>query len=236
MITVKKAIILVSVFFISISIVNAQDDQLPAPSSNPRPEILQLPLKENFKTRSERRRAQLSKYTIEPNIVFSSLFGGFNAGISPYVGHQLWKNLYGGGGVTYVYTSFNNLALEDAIGNTHLTNAHWNTYGAGVFLQYNIWKGFFIRDRFEVLHRDIADVYNASLAYNSQTNSYSIEIPKIQRNIPDMLIGVGYNLLENKHFFMPIAISYNVLSSATNKYYAVYPNAWVMQFGFVEVF
>lgn len=128
----KRVIAILSFFLLITGIASAQDDQLPPPSSNPQPDISQLPQQ----SPKQRRLQELSKYIIEPNLVFSSSLG-VSVGASAYLGHQLWKNLYGGGGVTYINTEFKNLQFTDATGNIHLTNAHWNTYGAGIFLQYN---------------------------------------------------------------------------------------------------
>jgi hypothetical protein len=211
----------------------AQDDELPPPSPNPKPDYSYLPGQQNFSTNKKH---YLSDYIIEPNLMVSFIPGGYDVGFTPYLGHRLWKNLYGGAGLTYMYTGYKNIGYEDATGLTHYTNASWNTFGGGVYLQYNIWKGFFVRSKFELTHRWMDDVYDASINYNAQTSTYSVSIPKIEKTIPDMLLGAGYNLMKGKNFFMPVMFSYNVLYQATNKIYSLYPQGWVVQLGFVEVF
>ena len=232
-----KIWLVLSVLILSAPFLKAQDDELPPPSSHPKLQTYDLPDQpQAFHNIGKSKKVDLSNYIIEPDLVVSFIQGGFNVGASPYVGYRLWKNLYGGGGVTYIYTGFRNIGYADAMGSVHYTNASWHTFGGGVFLQYNIWKGLFVRDKFEVLHRAMDDVYDASVVSNPQTGSYNVNMPKIQKTIPDMLLGVGYNLLQSKSFFLPVMFSYNVLYPATDKLYAVYPRGWVIQLGFVDVF
>ena len=232
----KKLLLFISLLVFSSVILNAQDDQLPPPSSHPKPETSGLPDQSGFHSFGKGKKADLSNYIIEPGLNISFMQGGFNVGASPYVGYRLWKSLYAGGGVTYIYTGFRNIGYADAVGSIHYANASWHTFGGGVFLQYNIWKGIFVRTRFEVLHRVIDDVYDASIYLNPKNGVSTVFMPKIQKTIPDLLLGGGYNLLQSKSFFMPVMISYNVLSSVTDKLYAVYPRGWVIQLGFIDIF
>jgi len=224
------------VIILSSAILSAQEDELPPPSSHPKSEVPDMPNQQSFHGFGKGKKIDISNYIIEPDLNISFMQGGFNIGASPYVGYRLWKNLYGGGGVTYIYTGFRNIGYEDVSGLTHYTNASWHTFGGGVFLQYNIWKGLFVRTRFEVLHRMMDDVYNARMVVNAQNSTYNIYLPKIQKTIPDLLLGVGYNLLQSKSFFLPVMFSYNVLYPVTDKLYAVYPRGWIIQLGFVDVF
>jgi hypothetical protein len=232
----KKLLLVFFLFIFSGAVLMAQDDELPPPSPNPKPDNFVLPGQQGFQGFKNERQRKLSDYIIEPNLLLSFIPGGVDVGVSPYLGHRLWKNLYGGAGLTYMYTGFKNIGYQDATGSTHYTNASWNTFGGGAYLQYNIWKGFFVRDKFELMHRWMDDVYDASVSLNPQTNAYSVSIPKIQKNMPDMLLSAGYNLMQGKSFFMPVMFSYNVLYSITDKVYSVYPRGWVVQLGFVEVF
>jgi hypothetical protein len=229
----KRLFLLLFVLSCTLTSVFAQDDELPPPSSKPNA-VEQLPGTSKFVGIHKKR--DLSKYIIEPDFNFSIFHSGLNFGLSPLFGHQLWKGLYGGGSLTYLYTGFRNLGYADATGNLHYANAHWNTFGAGAFLQYNIWRGFFVRGKVEVMYRILDDVYDGTVQLNMQTNSYNVQIPRIQKTIPDLLVGGGYNLLEGRNFFFPIMISYNVLHSVTNQLYAVYPTGWVFQLGWVQVF
>jgi hypothetical protein len=232
----KKIGLLLSLFICFASL-KAQDDELPPPSPHPKPLTYDLPdQQQGFRGFAKTKKIDLSNYIIEPDLVVSFIQGGYNLGVSPYVGYRIWNNLYGGGGVTYIYTGFRNIGYADATGSLHYVNASWNTVGGGAFLQYNIWKGFFVRTKFEVMHRWVDDVYNASVVENPQTGNYSVFLPKIQKTIPDVLLGAGYNLLQSKSFFMPVMFSYNVLYSVTDKLYSVYPQGWVVQLGFVDIF
>jgi hypothetical protein len=232
----KKLLLFLWVFIFSVGALLAQDDELPPPSSHPKPETFTLPGQPSYPVLGKNKKTDLSNYIIEPDLIVSFIQGGYTVGASPYVGYRLWKNLYGGGGLTYMYTGFKNIGYQDAAGTVHYTNASWNTLGGGVFLQYNIWKGIFVRDRFEVMHRWMDDVYNPSVTLNPQSNIYSVTLPKIQKTIPDMLLGAGYNILQGKSFFMPIMFSYNVLYPVTDKLYSPYSRGWVIQLGFIDVF
>lgn len=233
----KKLTLFLSLFIISASVLRAQDDELPPPSPHPKPLVYDLPDQtQAFHGFTKAKKVDLSNYIIQPDLLVSFMSGGFNVGASPYVGYRIWKNLYAGGGVTYIYTGFRNIGYADALGSVHYTNASWNTVGGGAFLQYNIWKGLFVRSRFELMHRWMDNVYDASVVANAQTGGYNVYLPKIQKTIPDVLLGAGYNLLQSKSFFLPIMFSYNVLYTVTDKLYSVYPQGWVVQVGFVDLF
>ena len=230
----KKIIVLLGIVF-AFNLIQAQDDNLPAPSSKPKPEKPVMP-NEQFHGFGKHKGPDLSKWIIEPDFNFAVITGGISVGLSPNIGYNVWKGLFVGGGLTYIYTGYKNIGFTDNIGGTHYANAQWHTFGGGVFLQYNIWKGLFVRSRFEVLHRILDDINNGSVQLNSQGNGYTVYIPKVQTTIPNLLLGVGYNLLESRNFFFPIMVSYNVLNSVTDKQYALYPKGWVFQLGFVNIF
>jgi hypothetical protein len=246
---VKKLLFLTVLFALTGPFLFAQDDELPPPTSKPKTDYNDSKYSNNnkvdtaqaingFQGFSKHKKLDLSKFIIEPDFNFNISGDEVDLGLSPYVGYKVWKELYLGGGFTYLYTGFRNIQFQDASGRTYYANAKYNTYGGGVLVQYNIWKGFFARVKFEVLHRDMDDLgsNNISIQLNSSNNSYQVVIPKIHTTIPDMLLGVGYNLLRSKNFFFPIVVSYNVLSPVTNKTYSVYPNNWVVQLGFVNIF
>ncbi|MDB5284488.1 MAG: hypothetical protein JWO06_3563 [Bacteroidota bacterium] len=238
----KKYIFLLPVLLFAVNTLSAQDDELPPPSSKPKtdaPASAPNGDSKDFQGFQKKKKIDLSKFIIEPNFNFNISQDRIDAGVSPYVGYNVWKGLYAGGGVTYFYTGFKNIAFTDYAGRTFYANANYHTYGGGVFLQYNVWKSFFVRSRFEVLHRHMDDLLsgNVSVQVNPQTNSYQVVIPKVDKTIPALLLGVGYNLLASKNFFFPIMISYNVLYGVTDKVYTIYPNhGWVLQLGFVNVF
>lgn len=241
-----KHLLLITLFCLAgTTIVNSQDDDLPPPRSKPEKRY-QNP--DDTKPEGEfvgfkkRNKLDWSKFILEPNINFSISQNQIDLGLSPYVGYQVWApkkgktgGLYAGGGVTYFYTRIN-VQSEPIGGKVYYGKAQFHTYGGGVFLQYNIWRGFFARTRFEVLHRTLDDLNNATINVNPNNGSYKIEFAKIQRTIPAMLIGVGYNLLQSKNFFFPIMISYNVLSPITDRRYSIYQRGVVVQLGFINIF
>lgn len=238
----KKLIILL-LFIVSQQFVFAQDDDLPPPRNRPE-KAKQNPddkPDEGFVGFKKPKKLDWSKFILEPNVNFSVSQNQIDVGFSPYVGYQVWapKNgktggLFAGGGVTYFYTRIN-VQSEPISGKVYYGKAQFHTYGGGVFLQYNIWRGFFARTRFEVLHRTLDDLGNGTI--NLYPNgSYKIQFPKIQRTIPAMLVGVGYNLLQSKNFFFPIMISYNVLHPITDKTYSIYQRGVVVQLGFINIF
>jgi hypothetical protein len=221
---------------LSFGILRAQEDDMPAPSSQPKTDSSFLIVDKGHSGLSKYHKRDLSQYLIEPDISLAIFNAGVNVGISPYLGHKIAKNLYAGGGLTYMYTGFKNIPYQDATGATHFNNASWHTFGGGAYLQYNIWRGLFVRGRVEVLHRWIEDIYDPETVINRQNNTYSIALPKIQKTIPTTLVGIGYNLLEGRNFFFPMSISYNLLHNVTNNVYAVYPSGFVLQLGYITVF
>lgn len=215
----------------------AQDDDLPPPTSKPRRQS-DAPPEGEFQGFKTRKKVDLSKFIIEPNFNLSFGQGRIDAGLSPYVGYQIWKGLYGGGGVTYFYTGFRQIPFTDPSGGrTFYANANWHTFGGGVFVQYNVWRGFFARVRMEVLHRRLDDFYSGNVTVQLYpNNSYKVIIPKVDRTIPALLAGVGYNLLQSKNFFFPLMVSYNLLYTVTDRNYSIYPRGLVVQLGFINIF
>lgn len=227
------------------SVAFAQDDDLPPPSSKPKVEDGQSHPDDEFKGFKTKKKIDFSKFIIEPNVNFSIGQDYIILGLSPYVGYRVWKpanakpamgntGLFVGGGYTYLYNGYKNLAFTDGV-NTYYANANWHTMGGGAFVQYNVWRGFFARVKFEILHRKLDDYRGAYLS-SSGSGRPQVKLPVIEKTMPSMLIGAGYNLLQSKNFFFPIMISYNVLHSVTDPYYSIYPRGLVVQLGFINVF
>lgn len=231
----------------------AQDDDLPPPSSKPKTEDNKKndpkpPDPKDFEGFKKHRKVDITKFIIEPNFNLSIGQGRIDAGLSPYVGYKIWEpktprakgvnnGLFAGAGITYFYTGYTNIQITNGAGaRLGSANAHFHTYGGGVFLQYNIWRGLFGRVRFEVLHRDLADLNSSPIPKNPNNYSDGFYFNRIQKTIPAMLLGVGYNLLQSKNIFMPITVSYNLLHSVTDKTYSIYPRGVVVQLGFINLF
>ncbi|MBP7389951.1 MAG: hypothetical protein KA841_06075 [Chitinophagales bacterium] len=249
----KKVPLLLAALLLSANFLLAQDDDLPPPTSKPKEqkEKDNLPPDEEFRGFKSKKKIDLSKFIIEPNFAFSVGQGMIDLGLSPYVGYKIWEpkklkpnagnlGLFVGGGITYRYTGFRNIEFTDNTGSRYYANANWHTYGGGVFVQYNIWKGLFARAKMEVLHRSLDDFYNGGVAVQIQpNNSYKVIIPKVEKTIPALLIGAGYNILQSRNFFFPIMISYNVLHPFTpedQRAYSLYRTGLVVQLGFINIF
>lgn len=225
-------------FMASANILWAQDDDLPPPSSKPKKEDVQkdeqkAPDAKDFQGFKPKKKFDLSKFIIEPNPNLAFSQNRIDAGLSLYVGYNVWKGLFVGGGVNYYYTGIKNYAVADPTGRQVLAKFHTQNYGGGVFLQYNVWKGFFVRTKLELLGRQIP----TSISFNSPTNgSYNYKVNYINKFTPALLIGGGYNMLRSKNFFMPVAIYYNLLHSVVDKQYSIYPRGFVIQLGFINLF
>ncbi len=224
------------------NVVNAQDDDLPPPTSNPKSEQSNKP-DENFQGFKPKKKVDLSKFIIEPNFNFFISQSTITLGLSPYVGYKVFEpkkvkgnagnvGLFVGGGVTYFYTR----VTEPGFYPNSVVRYDIQTYGGGPFIQYNIWKGFFVRTKVELLGRKIPVSYDV---ITQPGGGYTYRVNYIRKFTPSALVGVGYNLLQSKNFFFPIVISYNVLhpfTTESQRAYSVYPRGLVIQLGFVNVF
>ena len=169
-----------------VSFVFAQDDELPPPSSKPKqsqdnPNDVTPPESKDFQGFQKKKKVDFSKFIIEPNVNFAISTGRIDAGFSPYVGYKVWKELYVGGGVTYQYTGYTNYRVTSTV--TKSFGLH--TYGGGVFLQYNIWKGFYARAKLELLGRKIPTGIETWAPYT---------VHYINNFTPALPVGVGYNM------------------------------------------
>lgn len=243
----RKLIVLAIMVWATGSALWAQDDELPPPSSKPRTEQPAGP-DDEFRGFTTKKKVDLSKFIIEPNFNFSIGAGRIDAGLSPYVGYRVWEppkrkgtgqGLYVGGGLTYFYTGFRQIPVTFNNIPIGTLNANFHTFGGGAFIQYNVWRGFFTRARIEVLHRIMDDVNANPIPKNPSNLNEGFYLPKIQRTIPALLVGVGYNLLQSRNFFFPLMVSYNVLHPFTpesQRIYSIYPRGVVVQLGFVNIF
>ena len=236
----KVALLLLpAVMFFSSALI-AQDDVQPAPSSHPTPQSsennLAEPRHEDSPFLSRYGKANQLKFIIEPDLDFGSVNRQLTVGVAPTVGHKLWKGLYAGAGMIYTYSVVKNLPITELNGQVYFASAYRQTYGGGVYLHYNIWKGLYVRVRFDVLHRYIEDLANATVVANITTGKTEVKIPVIKMNIPDMPIGIGYNILIKKKLFLPIKLSYNILYPFLNKQYTVYPDGWIIKLGIFNIF
>ncbi len=236
----KVSLLLFPAVMLFSGVLIAQDDELPAPSSHPTPPTLQTPLPEpkppDCPLLTRYARANQLKYIIEPDIDFGVVNRQLNIGLAPAVGHKIYKGLYGGAGLVYIYSGNRNVLLADVSGRLYYTNAYIQTYGAGVFLQYNVWKGLYLRIRFDLLHRQIDNLANATVMPNPKTGNMQVYMPVIKLNIPDLPVGIGYNILVSKNLFLPIKLSYNLLYPFLNKQYTVYPNGWIVKICVFNIF
>lgn len=221
------------IFFLSIltvltGFVFAQDDELPPPSSKPKQteekkNDQKPPDPKDFQGFQKKKKVDFSKFIIEPNVNFAISTGRIDAGFSPYVGYNVWKGLFAGGGVTYQYTGYTGYQVTA----TKSISFGLHTYGGGVFLQYNIWRGFFARAKLELLGRKIPIGIETWAPYT---------VHYINKFTPALPVGVGYNMLRSKNFFLPVSISYDLFHSVVDKRYSVYPRGIIIQLGFISIF
>ena len=178
----------------------AQDDDKPAPYKRPTDAYSRdtvNPNKDEVKGFQAKKKFDISKLLIEPNIQLLFASNYYQFGLMPSVGYNVWKNLYVGGSINY------NLTYEPHIDGTPSSpSASLQVYGGGPFVHYRIWKGFFTRLRFEML------------AVRYPTIDYSNHVNYDTRGIPYIWFGGGYNLTASKNFFIPIAVYVNPLSAA----------------------
>jgi hypothetical protein len=236
----KVAILLLPVVLLFSGSLIAQDDDQPAPSSHPVPDTTTNTISEpkinDAPLLSAYGRANQLNYIIEPDLDLGSVNHQVNVGVAPSVGHKIWKGLYAGAGMVFIYSGVQNDLLADINGQLYYGNAHSITYGGGVYVQYNIWKGLYVRVRFDLLHRRIEDFEDATVLPNSKTGVYAVYVPVLKMNIPDLPVGVGYNILVKKKLFLPIKVSYNVLYPFLSKQYTVYPDGWIVKLCIFNIF
>lgn len=214
----------------------AQDDELPPPSSKPekaeeKKNDQKPPDVKDFKGFSKPKKFDMSKLLIEPIVNFSISQYRIDIGFSPSVAYRVWQpknaksksgnvGLFVGGGVIYSYTQINEgRGLKYNI----------QTYGAGPLVQYNIWRGLFVRTKVELLGRKIP------VGIGPFVNG-RYEIIYRHKFTPAWLVGAGYNLLQSKNIFIPIIVSYNVLHSVVDREYSIYPRGFTVQLGFITLF
>lgn len=234
----KKLITLLAFVVVAGATAFAQDDDLPPPSSKPKQTEQQndgqtAPDPKNFKGFGKNK-FDISKFLIEPIINLSISQYRIDAGFSPSIAYRVfqpknvnprWGNtgLFVGGGVTYYYTQINE-------GRGFKYNVQ--TYGAGPLIQYNIWRGLFVRTKVELLGRRVP------ASYSTYTNGSNIVYTFKYKQVftPAWLIGAGYNLLQSKNIFIPVIVSYNLLHSVVSKDYSIYPRGFTVQLGFITLF
>ena len=239
----KKILLLFSLFVFATTVAFAQDDELPPPSSKPgkteeKKNDQKPPDPKDFQGFQKKKKFDFSKVIIEPNFSFSISSYYLALGLSPYAAYSVFQpknakpragnvGLFVGGGITYRY---DRITQEYNANSNIIYNVH--TYGGGVLVQYNIYHGFFTRVKLELLGRKIPTV---DVIYGSASNP-TFHYTYANKFYPALLLGVGYNLLQSKNFFMPILVSYDLLHSVVGADRSLYRNGFVFQLGFVNIF
>jgi hypothetical protein len=218
----------------------AQDDELPPPSSKPKgqseqPSTPNPPSPKDFQGFKKPQRVDMSKFIIEPLVNFSIGANRLDFGFSPSVAYRVFQpntasaksnnsGLFIGGGVTYSYTQINEApGLKYSI----------QTYGGGPLIQYNIWRGLFVRARLQLLGRKIPVSYNM---ISNGSGNYSYQVNYISKFTPACLLGVGYNLLQSRNIFVPLIVSYDIFHPLVDTKYSIYPRGFTVQLGFITLF
>ncbi|MES2621926.1 MAG: hypothetical protein V4615_13835 [Bacteroidota bacterium] len=249
----KKTLLLFSAFLFAGNILFAQEDDLPPPSSNPQKEETQKgeqkppPDPNDFQGFKRKKKFDFSNFIIEPNINFLLARGTIDVGLSPYVGYKVFEpqkskvkgsntGLFVGGGVIYRFAQVS-VQTDPSFGQIYYGKGKFHTYGGGVFLQYNVWKSFFVRTKFELVHRSGDDLFQGTVLITPRNNGgYEMTFPKLSKTVPALLVGAGFNLLRRKNFFMPVMLSYDVLHSVVDKNYSLYPRGVALQLAFITLF
>lgn len=233
----KKLLLLFSVLVMAGNVAFAQDDDLPPPSSKPEqttePRNDQRPPANNNFKGFGKSKFDISKFIIEPIVNLSISQYRLDIGFAPSVGYRVWQSktlgerwgntgLFLGAGVSYFYTG---VTTYRPVGNG-TTRVNLQTYGGGPLIQYNIWRGLFVRTKLELLARRMpvgADLIKNEYIYRTKFT-------------PAWLVGAGYNLLQSKNIFIPVIVSYDLLHSVVSKDYSIYPRGFTVQLGFITLF
>ena len=240
----KKLVAFLSLFVFAGTVLFAQDEELPPPSSKPTQQVddkkndQKPPDVKDFKGFEKPKKFDISKLLIEPIVNLSIGQGRTDIGFSPSLAYRVWQpkkanpkwgntGLFIGGSITYSYTGINE-------GNGFKYN--FQTYGAGPLIHYTIWKGLFVRLRLDLLGRRIPDERAGYQIIPNGHGGYSIQIKYRQIFVPACLLGAGYNLLQSKNFFVPIVVSYDLMHSLTDKKWSLYPRGFTVQLGFITLF
>jgi len=147
-----------------------------------------------------------SNILIEPNIQFFVGNGYIQFGLQPSVVYKVWKKgLYAGGSLHYNVLAQPNYAFA-GVNNTIIKKdlIRQQTFGGGVVLHYNIWKGIYARIRPEILGVRIAEGYEVSA-------NNKVKIITKDYVYPHLWLGAGYNFTRNKTFFIPIGVFFDPL-------------------------
>lgn len=208
-----------------------QEDDRPAPKRLTEGKAFseKTAIPEKFTPFKKKKKFDLDKLLVEPAVGFGVSQNYFNINLRPYVGYNVWKGLYVGGGITFMYARFNKYFEIPTTTGVRYENYVDQVVGGGIFLQYRIWKGLFARTTFEFLNRK----FPTSGPVQSGNGSYSIPYKRV--NIPVLLIGGGYNFSVARFISMPLAVYYNVLNNNRNTAYSIYPRSVIIQLGLVTV-
>jgi hypothetical protein len=202
----------------------AQDDDKPAPYKRPTNDYYRDTVSyDQAKVNSfqPKKKFDVSKLFVEP--VFNFYLDGNEVqfGLMPAIGYKVYKNLYVGGSIKY-----NIIYVSHLDGTTATPSVTEQVYGGGPLIQYNIWKGFFARFRFEMLAVRYPDaIYSGS---NSTTGNPTTTISYATLGIPHMWLGGGYNFTYKKVISLPVAVYFNPLWGSYNGTAQAYsPYSWV---------
>jgi hypothetical protein len=193
----------------------AQDDDKPLPYKRPTDAYSRDTVSSDMskvKQFQEKKKFDMSKLFIEPVFDFFIEGGEVQFGLMPTVGYKVWKNLYIGGSIKY-----NMIYVSHWDGTPATPSITEQVYGGGPLVQYNIWKGFFTRFRFEMLAVRYPDA-----------NAYTNNVTYATVGIPHMWLGGGYNFTYKKLISLPVAVYFNPLWGTYNGTAQQYsPYSWV---------
>jgi hypothetical protein len=211
-----KCIALILGMLVATIQVSAQEEDKPRTFRRPTTSYSQDTVSPDLKNGSftRKKKFDIDKLLIEPNIQFYLDRGGIQFGLLPSVGYEVYKNLYVGGSLTY------NLNYFYGDVKTGRPSQSTQYYGGGPFIHYKVWRGVFARVRAEM----VALRYPTS--YSNNTVKYDT------RGVPYLWLGAGYNLTNSRNFFVPVALYFNPLFYLTNNTYSIQQSALYLQLTF----
>jgi hypothetical protein len=129
-------------------------------------------------------------------------FGSWNSiGASPMIGYTPVRNLYGGVGLTYIYSWGNDLNFN-VNGETKKGSLSSNTFGGRVFLQYYFIPQMFAKTEFQYYTVTESGDYGYSREYS----------------VPYLLVGGGYRQQMSRNTYLELSLMFDVMNDANSWY------------------
>ena len=150
--------------------------------------------------------------------------GQFSVSLSPAIGYRVTEKFALGPGISYAY---NNISFPDnyqAAGSPNSLSLH--SLGFKGFMQYIVYKEFFIHAEYEVTKAQSYNVY--------QVGPQQVEVVKINRTMNTPLLGAGYRSQISQRAAFDIVALYNFNNGYDSQGYQLSPYGQpVIRFSFL---